>query len=47
MSDTLKAMNAPDPFDESKADFSGIHDGREPLHISKVIHKAVVEVNVC
>jgi len=32
------------PFDESRANFSGIN-GHERLSISKVIHEAVVEVN--
>lgn len=35
-------MGATDPFDERKADFSGIN---KDLFISKVIHKAVIDVN--
>jgi serpin B len=35
------------PFDENKADFTGINDdaSKQGLHISKVVHRAVVEVN--
>lgn len=33
------------PFDENKADFTGINADEPGLHISKVIHQAVVEVN--
>ena len=38
-------MGASHAFDASKADFSNITSNREPFFISKVIHKAVVEVN--
>jgi serpin B len=41
---TLSAMGMPDAFSEKLADFSGM-TGRPNLYISKVIHKARVEVN--
>jgi serpin B len=37
-------MGMPTAFDESKADFSGM-TGKQDLFISKVIHKAFVEVD--
>jgi serpin B len=37
-------MGAPDAFDAA-ADFSGINGIPDGLHISKVLHKAVIEVN--
>lgn len=40
----LAALGMPDAFDENLADFSGIM-GKKDLHISKVIHKAFVDVN--
>jgi len=42
LSETFKQMGAPLPFDERSADFSRMRDG---LFISKILHKAVVEVN--
>jgi serpin B len=44
LADTLGAMGMTDAFDPNKADFSGM-DGRKDLYISKVIHKAYVDVN--
>jgi serpin B len=43
LSDAISRLGASSAFDPEKADFSGIAD--QALHISKVIHKAVVEVN--
>lgn len=40
----MAKLGAQDAFDEQKADFSGIKIEDDGLHISKVIHKAVVEV---
>ncbi|MSU77007.1 MAG: serpin family protein [Gemmataceae bacterium] len=46
LADTLKAMGMPLAFDERRADFSGMSKSKdEPLHISRVIHKAFVDVN--
>lgn len=46
LNDQLSAMGMPLAFDEDKADFKGIADvSNENLHISKVIHKAFVDVN--
>ncbi len=44
LKDTLQAMGMPLPFDQTRADFSGIATG-EDLYISAVIHKAFVDVN--
>lgn len=44
LSDTLKKMGMPLAFNSGKADFSGM-DGTKSLFISKVIHKAFVDVN--
>ncbi|XP_038050242.1 leukocyte elastase inhibitor A-like isoform X3 [Patiria miniata] len=44
LNDVLKAMGMPDPFDQDRADFSGM-TGDKDLFISKVIHKAFLDVN--
>lgn len=44
LADTLQEMGLTLPFDQLKADFSGIATG-EDLYISAVIHKAFVDVN--
>jgi serpin B len=41
---TLKELRMPSAFDPQQADFSGMTGGRD-LFISKVIHKAFVDVN--
>ena len=38
-------MGAPGAFDQVKANFKGISDIGSGLYISKVLHKAFVEVN--
>ncbi|XP_068713939.1 serpin B6-like [Montipora foliosa] len=43
LNDLLTRMGAGDMFVPSKADFSGI--AQEPLYVSKVVHKAFIEVN--
>ena len=47
LSKTLKQLGASTPFDKKKADFSGMSENKlkSGLFISKVIHKAFVEVN--
>jgi serpin B len=44
LNDSLIALGMKDAFDEDLADFSGI-PGKKDLYISKVIHKAFVDVN--
>jgi len=44
-SKALKSMGMTDAFSLALADFSGMNGGTEPLSISKVIHKAFVDVN--
>ena len=44
LGDTLSAMGMPSAFSASAADFSGM-DGQRDLFISKVIHKAYVNVD--
>ncbi|RNA27829.1 squamous cell carcinoma antigen 2 [Brachionus plicatilis] len=45
LSNHFKSMGANLPFDESRADFSGITSDPQGLYISEVVHQAVVEVN--
>jgi serpin B len=45
LQDTLGRMGMPDAFDAKKADFSGLSAEKPGLYISKVIHKAFVDVN--
>ncbi len=44
LADTLSALGMPDAFDELKADFAGM-TGKPDLHISNVVHQAVVAVD--
>ena len=44
LSDTLSKMGMPLAFTQ-RADFSGMNDGKGSLNISKVVHKAFVDVN--
>ena len=41
----LKKMGMPLAFNASKADFTAMNGGKEPLWIDEVIHKAFVDVN--
>lgn len=45
LSKHFKELGATHAFDSAKADFSGINSNPDGLHISKVFHKAVVEIN--
>lgn len=45
LSDSFKEMGAHLPFDQGRADFTGINADPSGLYISKVVHQAVVEVN--
>lgn len=45
LSSCLKNLGATHAFDEQKADFSLMSPSPEELHISQVIHQAVVELN--
>ena len=44
LAEMLSAMGMSDLFSEGAADLSGI-DGRKNLHVSTILHRAVVEVN--
>ena len=45
LAEPLVTLGMKDAFDAGKADFTGMHTGREKLAISAVIHKAFVDVN--
>lgn len=45
LADTLAKMGMPDAFDRGKANFKGMTDNPERLFVSRVIHKAFVEVD--
>lgn len=47
LNDVLKSLGMNDAFDNTRADFSGIHQNARGLglHISRVLHKTFVEVN--
>ena len=45
MSDSISALGAPEAFDQYKANFREISDISSGLYISKVLHKAFVDVN--
>jgi len=44
LAEMLSAMGMSDLFSDGAADLSGI-DGRKNLHVSEILHRAVVEVN--
>jgi serpin B len=44
LNDTLKRMGMPSAFDPRAADFSGMTGGKD-LYLSKIVHKALVDVN--
>jgi serine protease inhibitor len=45
LNEVLKELGANDAFDKDKANFKGMTDDRSGLYLSKVVHKAVIEVN--
>ncbi|KAK9888528.1 hypothetical protein WA026_000779 [Henosepilachna vigintioctopunctata] len=45
LKDPLNEMGLGEIFDQSKANFSNLIEGQEPLYVSKVIQKAFIEVN--
>ena len=45
LENSLKALGVTSVFDAEKADLSGMIDGRVMVAVSKIIHKAVIEVN--
>lgn len=45
LSEHFKQLGAHLPFDQARADFTGINADPRGLYISKVVHQAVVEVN--
>src|SRR5262249_30244497 len=44
LQDALEALGMRKAFQDSEADFGGMNDGREPLHISAVVHRAIADV---
>jgi serpin B len=45
LGDTLATMGMSKAFTPGVADLAGMNDGREPLYVSAVMHKAFVDVN--
>ncbi|XP_049854612.1 serpin B6-like isoform X2 [Schistocerca gregaria] len=45
LNDSLKKLGMKTMFDGSNADFTGINDSKPGLAVSKVLHKAFIEVN--
>lgn len=45
LSKPFKELGATLPFDQDKADFTGINSSPSGLYISKVVHQAVVDIN--
>jgi serpin B len=45
LNEPLQALGMKDAFDDKKADFRGMHTGKDVLYITAVMHKAFVDVN--